>query len=248
MSDIAVTDEASIRTVRMNRPDKKNALTLAMYTAMAEAVEDASRNPSVRCLMIAGAPGAFCAGNDIVDFIAMTKSGALGEPIIRFLYALVRCPKPVVAAVTGNAVGIGATMCLHCDQVIAGTDARFATPFVALGLVPEFASSLVAPRLMGHARAFSLLVMGQPLGAEEARAAGIVNAVVAPDAADAEALKTARTIAALPAEAVVAARRLMRGSVEEIIRRIDEEADEFKVRLKSAEAQAAFAAFVNRKK
>ena len=201
MNDIAVSDEASIRTVRMNRPDKKNALTLAMYTAMAEAVEEASRNPSVRCVLIAGAPGAFCAGNDIADFIAMTGTGALGEPIIRFLHALARCDKPLVAAVDGDAIGIGATMCLHCDQVIAGTDAKFTTPFVALGLVPEFASSLVAPRLMGHARAFSLLVMGKPLDAEAAREAGLVTAVVAPEQADSAALTTAKAIAALPAEA-----------------------------------------------
>lgn len=248
MSDVAVSDEAFIRTVRMNRPDKKNALTLAMYTAMAEAFEDASGNPTVHCVRIAGAPGAFCAGNDIADFIAMARTGALGEPIIRFLYALVRCSKPVVAAVTGNAVGVGATLCLHCDQVIAGSDARFVTPFVALGLVPEAGSSLIAPRLMGHARAFAMLTMGQPLDAEAAREAGIVNKVVAPGEVDAEAMKTARAIAALPAEAVTASRRLMRGPVDEIIKRIDEEAEAFRVRLRSADAQAAFAAFMSRKK
>lgn len=248
MSDIAVTDEASIRTVRMARPDKKNALTLPMYAAMAAALEDASTNAAVRCVMIAGVPGAFCAGNDIADFMEMTRTGALGEPIVRFLHALARCEKPLVAAVTGNAVGVGATMLLHCDQVIAGSDARLATPFVALGLVPEAASSLIAPRLMGHPRAFSMLVMGKALDAEEARDAGIVNAVVAPGDVEAEAMKAAQAIARLPAEAVVAARRLMRGSVEDIVRRIDEEVDAFRVRLKSEEARAAFAAFIGRKK
>ena len=248
MSEIAVTDEASIRTVRMARPDKKNALTLPMYAAMAAALEDASTNAAVRCVVIAGVPGAFCAGNDIADFMEMTRTGALGEPIVRFLHALARCEKPLVAAVTGNAVGVGATMLLHCDQVIAGSDARLATPFVALGLVPEAASSLIAPRLMGHARAFSLLVMGKALAAEEARDAGIVSAVVAPGEVEAEAMKAAQAIALLPAQSVVASRRLMRGPVEDIVRRIDEEADAFRVRLKSDEARAAFAAFIGRKK
>ena len=145
---------------------------------------------------------------------------------------------PLVAAVQGNAVGVGTTMLLHCDHVVAGSDARFSTPFVGLGLVPEAASSLLAPRLMGHARAFSLLVMGRPLDAEEAKAAGLVNTVVAPDAVEAEAMKAAREIAALPPQGVLAARRLMRGSPDEIVARIDEEAELFKTRLQSAEARS----------
>lgn len=246
---VIVTDDGPIRTVRMNRPEKKNALTMAMYAAMAEAIESAAQNPALRCLLIAGAPTAFCAGNDIGDFIKMaTGEGALGAPILRFLYALARCETPLVAAVQGNAVGVGTTMLLHCDHVVAADNARFATPFVGLGLLPEAASSLIAPRLMGQRRAFSLLVMGRPLSADEAKAAGLVNTVVAPDAVEAEAMKVAREIAALPPQGVLASRRLMRGNPDEIVARIDAEAELFKTRLQSAEARAAFEAFLARKK
>ncbi|MBS0535228.1 MAG: crotonase/enoyl-CoA hydratase family protein [Proteobacteria bacterium] len=248
MSEIIVSDEGSVRIIRMNRPEKKNALTLPMYTAMAEAIAGAGKSDAVRCLMLAGTPTAFCAGNDIGDFIAMAQSGALGQPILDFLYTLVRSDKPVVAAVNGNAVGVGTTMLLHCDYVVAGTGARLSTPFVGLGLVPEAASSLVAPRLMGQARAFALLVMGQPLSAAEAKEAGIVNALCDPNDADATALAAAQRIAALPPQGVLMSRRLMRGAPDEIIKRIDEEAETFKARLKSPEAQAAFMAFMTRKK
>jgi enoyl-CoA hydratase/carnithine racemase len=248
MSDVIITDEGSVRVIRMNRPEKKNALTLPMYTAMAEAISSAGQADRVRCLMLAGTPAAFCAGNDIGDFIAMAQSGALGQPILDFLYALVRSDKPVVAAVNGNAVGVGTTMLLHCDYVVAGTDAKLSTPFVGLGLVPEAASSLVAPRLMGQARAFALLVMGQPLSAADAKDAGIVNGLCDPAETDATALAAAQRIAALPAQGVLMSRRLMRGAPDEIIKRIDEEAEAFKARLKSPEAQAAFMAFMSRKK
>jgi len=146
---VTVTDEGPVRTVRMNRPEKKNALTLVMYDAMAAAIEDAGANPALHCLLIAGAPTAFCAGNDIGEFLKAASGGAgLGEPSMRFLYALARCEMPLVAAVQGNAVGVGTTMLLHCDHVVAADNARFATPFVGLGLVPEAASSLIAPRLI----------------------------------------------------------------------------------------------------
>ena len=246
---VIITDDGPVRTVRMNRPEKKNALTMAMYDAMAGGIESAAQNPALRCLLIAGAPTAFCAGNDIGDFLKMaTTSGALGTPILRFLYALARCETPLVAAVQGNAVGIGTTLLMHCDHVVAASDARFATPFVGLGLVPEAGSSLIAPRLMGQARAFSLLVMGRPLAADEAKAAGLVNTIVAPEAVEAEAMQAARAIAALPPQGVLASRRLMRGKPDEIVARIDEEAELFKTRLQSAEARTAFEAFMMRKK
>ncbi|MDO8876088.1 MAG: crotonase/enoyl-CoA hydratase family protein [Pseudolabrys sp.] len=248
MSDILITDDGPIRTIRMNRLEKKNALTLAMYQAMAEAIGTAATTTAIRCLLIAGGPTAFCAGNDIGDFMKAAGSGALGAPILNFLYALARCEKPIVAAVNGNAVGVGTTMLLHCDYVVAGDAAKLSTPFVGLGLVPEAASSLIAPRLMGQARAFALLVMGQPLTADEAKAAGIVNAVAAAAETDAQALAAAERIAALPPQGVLESRRLMRGSPEEIVARIDEEAEAFKVRLQSPEAQAAFMAFMSRKR
>lgn len=244
-----IADDGPVRTIRMNRPEKKNALTMAMYDAMAEAIESAPKSPALRCLLIAGAPTVFCAGNDIGDFLkASGAGGALGAPILRFLHALAACQLPLVAAVQGNAVGVGTTMLMHCDHVVAGSEARFSTPFVSLGLVPEAASSLIAPRLMGHARAFALLVMGKPLNAEEAKAAGLVNTVVAPDALEAEAMKAANDIAALPPQALLASRRLMRGTPGEIANRIDDEAEAFKARLQSPEAQAAFMAFLARKK
>jgi enoyl-CoA hydratase/carnithine racemase len=248
MPDVFISNEGPVRKIRMNRPEKKNALTLAMYEAMANAIEDAGKADSVKCLIIAGTQDVFCAGNDLNDFIVMARSGSLGEPIVRFLHVLARCEKPIVAAVSGAAVGVGTTMLLHCDQVIASDSAVLLTPFVSLGLLPEAGSSLIAPRLMGHARAFSLLIMGKPLTAEEARSAGIVNAVVPAAELDGQALNVAREIAALPPESVIAARRLMRGSVEETIARIDEEVEAFKTRLASPEAQKALAAFLNRKR
>jgi enoyl-CoA hydratase/carnithine racemase len=248
MPDILVSDDGPVRSIRMNRPEKKNALTLAMYAAMAAAIEEANGRGETRCLLIAGHESGFCAGNDLADFIAMAEAGALGAPILRFLHALNRAQKPLVAAVAGNAVGVGTTMLMHCDHVVAADNARLSTPFVALGLLPEAGSSLIAPRLMGLARAFSLLVMGQPLSAAEAKEAGIVNTVVPLADLEATALAAARAIAALPAESVAIAKRLMRGDIAAIDARIDEEAAGFKERLGSAEAKAAFAAFFNRKR
>jgi len=248
MPDIIVADDGAIRTIRMNRPEKKNALTLAMYDAMAAAIEDAGARDDVACILLAGQAGGFCAGNDIVDFVEMTKTGALGAPILRFLHALNRADKPLVAAVAGRAVGVGTTMLLHCDHVVAAEDALLSTPFVALGLVPEAGSSLIAPRLMGHARAFELLVMGRALSAAAAKEAGIVNAVVAAAELESAALAAARTIAALPPHAVAASRRLMRGTLAQIDGQIDAEAEAFRKRLSSPEAKAAFAAFLNKKK
>ena len=248
MPDVVISNEGPVRKIRMNRPDKKNALTLAMYETMAAALEDAGTADAVRCILLAGAPDVFCAGNYLNDFVTMARSGGLGAPIILFLHALARCDKPMVAAVSGAAVGVGSTMLLHCDQVIAADNAVLMTPFVSLGLLPEAGSSLIAPRLMGHARAFSLLVMGKPLSAEEARSAGIVNVVVPSANLDAYAFNVAREIAALPPESVTTARRLMRGSVEDIVARIDEEAEAFKTRLASPEAQKALAAFLSRKR
>ena len=248
-TEVVVTDEGPIRVIRMNRPEKKNALTSAMYDAMAQAIETASGASPIRCILIAGAPGAFSAGNDLGDFMKAAMGGeGLGNAVLRFLYALARAERPLVAAVQGVAVGIGTTMMLHCDYAVAASDARFSTPFVALGLVPEAASSLLAPRLMGHRRAFELLVMGKPLSGEEAKACGLVNQVAPAAEVEAEAMKAAQAIAALPPEGVAISRRLMKGAPDDAMKRIDEEAAAFKQRLSSPEAREAFTAFFNRKK
>jgi enoyl-CoA hydratase/carnithine racemase len=246
---VIVKDEGAIRTIRMNRPDKKNALTAAMYAAMAEAIESAGGASPIRCILMMGAPGAFSAGNDLSDFMkAATGGEGLGNSVLRFLHSLARSERPLVAAVQGVAVGIGTTMMLHCDYAVAASDARFSTPFVALGLVPEAASSLIAPRLMGHRRAFELLVMGKPFNGEEAKAVGLVNQVAAAGEVEAEAMKAAQAIAALPPEGVAISRRLMKGAPDEIAKRIDEEAAQFKMRLGSPEARKALEAFLSRKK
>src|SRR5436305_1032767 len=244
-NQVLVSDDGAVRTIRMNRPDKKNALTAVMYDAMAEAIESAGAASGIGSILIAGAPGAFCAGNDLQDFLKAAMGGeGLGGAVIRFLYALARSERPLVAAVQGVAVGIGTTMVLHCDYAVAANDARFSTPFVALGLVPEAGSSLIAPRLMGYRRAFELLVMGKPFSGEEARAVGLINQVAPADQVEAEAMKAAQAIAALPLEGVAISRRLMKGTPDDIVQRIDEEAAAFGARLQSSEAREAFAALV----
>jgi len=248
---VTVTDEAAVRLIMLRRLEKKNAITQDMYRDLSAAIEDAQTNPQVRCLVLSGGPGVFTAGNDLEDFLKDGTSNA-GTPresnAIKFLHALAHNTKPLVAAVDGIAIGIGTTMLFHCDYVLASQGATFSTPFIHLGLVPEGASSLLAPRMMGHQRAFAMLVMGRALKAEEAKAAGFVNTVVASEALETEALKVAREIAALPAEAVAISRRLLKPSPAELTRRIDEESHLFGERMRSAEAIAAFKAFFARKK
>lgn len=244
---VAVTDDSAVRIIRMNRPEKKNALTLAMYTDMTRALREADQSDAVRCVMFAGAPGAFCAGNDIADFLKAAEGGR-DRRAFDFLKALALGQKPMVAAVAGVAIGIGTTMLLHCDHVVAGANAIFSTPFLKLALIPEAASTLLAPMRMGYARAFSLLMMGRPLSAEDARTAGLVNTVVDTAEVDDVALKAAQEIAALPPGALAVARRLMRGHRDAVIQQIEAESMHFEDLLKSDEARAAFQAFLARKK
>lgn len=245
---VLIVDEGGVRLIRMNRPEKKNALTSSMYEIMTRALREAATSEAIRCLVLAGAPGAFCAGADIGEFQEAAQSGGLRPKTVEFLHALARNDKPLVAAVGGLAVGIGTTMLLHCDYVVAGTNATFATPFSRLGLIPEAGSSLLAPRRMGHARAFALLVMARPLSAEAAKEAGLVNEIVDPAQVEPAALKAAQEIAALPAGAVATSRALLRGATEDVLKRIDTEVVHFRERLQSDEAPAAFAAFLSRKK
>lgn len=245
---VVVTDAGGVRTVRMNRPEKKNALTAAMYAAMTQALREADTSDAIRCVMIAGAPGAFCAGNDIADFLAAAMGGGHNTHATDFLRALALGRKPLVAAVGGIAVGIGTTMLFHCDHVLAADDATLSTPFLKLALIPEAASTLLAPRRMGYARAFSLLAMGRPLTSAEAKDAGIVNTVVEAGALDKTALQAAQEIAALPPGALATARDLLRGNTDEVTARIEAEVAQFAKLLQSDEARAAFQAFMARKK
>lgn len=244
---VAVTEDGGIRTIRMNRPEKKNALTLAMYGAMTEALEEAGKNGAVRCVMFVGTPDAFTAGNDLGDFMK-AATGGLDPRAHEFITALARMPKPMVAAVNGVAVGIGTTMLLHCDHVVAGTSAKLSTPFLKLGLIPEAASTMLAPMRMGYTRAFSLLAMGRPLSAEEAREAGLVNVVVEPAQVESVALAAAREIAALPPKALALARSLLRSNQPLILERMETESKHYKELLQSDEARTAFQAFFARKK
>jgi enoyl-CoA hydratase/carnithine racemase len=246
---IIVSDEGGVRAIRINRPDKKNALTLAMYDDMTDTLESASSNDTVRCVLFTGVPGAFSAGNDLADFLAAAEgTGQWSAQDLRFLPALVRCRKPMVAAVSGLAVGIGTTMLLHCDYVVVGTDVRLSTPFVRLGLIPEAASTLLAPRTIGQRRAFELLVMGHVFDAAQAKECGIANAVVAPQEIEAAGMEAAREIAALPPDAVAAARALMRNAGSELEARIALEGKILDERLRSPEAKAVLQAFFDRKR
>ena len=245
---VVVTDDGGVRVIRLNRPEKKNALTEVMYAEMTRALAEAASHEAIRCILLAGAPGAFCAGADIGEFVEAAQTGGLRPRTVEFLKGLAYNPKPLVAAVGGIAVGIGTTMLLHCDYVVAAAGATLAAPFTKLGLIPEAASSLLAPMRLGHVRAFALLVMGRPLSAEAAKAAGVVNDVVDAARVDDVAMQAAREIAALPVAAVTLSRALLRGEVDDIVTRIDKEAEYFKVRLQSNEARAAFAAFLSHKK
>ena len=249
MSDqVLVADAGAVRTIRLNRPEKKNALTQPMYEIMTRSLAEAAESDAIRAIVLAGAPGAFCAGADIGEFLESAQTGGLRPHTVDFLKALANNQTPLVAAVGGLAVGIGTTMLLHCDYVVAGSNATFATPFSRLGLIPEAGSSLLAPLRMGHARAFALLAMGRPLTAAAAKDAGMVNEVVDPAAVDEVAFKAAQDIAALPPGAIAVSRRLLRGELDDVVARIDTETELFRERLQSDEARAAFAAFLSRKK
>lgn len=248
---IIVSDEGATRTIVMRRPEKKNALTPEMFIAMSEAINSAQSNPDIRCLILTGRSGVFTAGDDVGDFVkeaTIKRKEAEPRSSHTFVRALVTNKKPIIAAVDGVAVGMGVTMVLHCDYVIASTTASFMSPLIQYGLVPEGASSLLLPRMAGHQRAFSLLVMGRPMSAEEAREAGFVNAVVPPGHAIIEAHKAAREISELPAEAVAMSRELLKLPTEDLLRRMDDEEHLFSQRIHAPSVVAAVNGFIQRKK
>jgi len=241
-----------VATIEIARPEKKNAITIAMYQAMADALVAAQADAAVRAVLITGQPGVFTSGNDIEDFMSRPPgqgSDAMDSPVFRFMRALLEIDKPVVAAVTGAAIGIGTTLLLHCDFVYVSDEARLAMPFVGLGLVPEFASSLVVPQLLGRVRAAEKLLLGDPFSAADAVECGIANAVLPA----AEVVNHARRIAerfnALPPGAVGETKRLLRRANESrLLETIQAEGEIFGRRLRSPEAQEAFSAFFAKRK
>lgn len=244
---VLTSAERGVLTVRINRPEKKNALTAAMYGALANALDKAAAHKDIKVTLILGVPGTFCAGNDIADFLQVSMSNAPGSnAVFDFLERIIMAAKPIVAGVDGVAVGVGTTLLMHCDHVVASEASVFRTPFVDLGIVPEAGSSLLGPRLMGHHRAFALLAMGEPLSAAEALAAGFVSHVVPSAELEQRAGAAAQALAAKPPEALEIARRLIRGDRTDVLHRMREEAKLFAERLKSEEARAAFMAFMNR--
>jgi enoyl-CoA hydratase/carnithine racemase len=235
----------------MRRPEKKNALTPAMFLEMSEAINSAQSNPVIRCLILTGRSGVFTAGDDVGDFVkeaSIKREEGRPRNSLLFVRSLITNKKPIIAAVDGVAVGMGVTMVLHCDYVIAGTTALFMSPFIQYGLVPEGASSLLLPRMAGHQHAFSLLVMGRPMSAEEAREAGFVNSVVPPGHAIIEAQKVAREICELPPEAVAISRKLLKLPTEDLLRRMGEEEHLFSERIHAPSVVAAVKGFMQRKK
>jgi enoyl-CoA hydratase/carnithine racemase len=237
-----------VATIEIARPEKKNALTVEMYQAMADALLDAEADATVRAVLITGQPGIFTSGNDLEDFMRRPRAGD-DSPVFQFMRALIDCNKPVVAAVTGAAIGIGTTMLLHCDFVYVADDARLAMPFTNLGLVPEFASSLVLPQLMGHRRAAEKLLLGDPFTGETAVECGIANAVLPADEVVAHARRVAERFNALPPGAVSETKRLLRGPQREaLLATVRSEALVFGKRLASPEAREAMQAFFEKRR
>ena len=249
---MTILSEAKDRILRIeiNRPEKKNALTIAMYSAMAEALEGATNDAGIRVVVIHGQPDVFSSGNDLLDFMQAPRDADFESlPVYRFMRALSGLPKPAVAAVRGPAVGIGTTLLLHCDLVYCGESAMFQMPFVNLALVPEFASSLLLPATAGYQRAAELLMLGDKFGAAKAREAGIVNEVVGDDAVLDRALAAAAALAEKPPQALAITKSLLKKATSDLVSaRMIEEGHHFHGRLTSPEALEAFSAFFQRRK
>jgi enoyl-CoA hydratase/carnithine racemase len=247
MSDILSHTEGGVCTLTLNRLQRKNSLTAAMYAALADALEQARDDAAVRVVVLQGHETVFSAGNDIGDFLA-TPPTSQDAPVFRFLRAISTFAKPLVASVCGPAVGIGTTLLLHCDLIYAGDNAAFSMPFVNLGLCPEAASSLLAPRLFGHARAAETLLLGEPFTAETALEWGLINRIVPPAQANALAQQQARKLAAKPMTSLLETKRLMKqGSGADVAQRMQEESLSFGRMLTEPAAKEAFTAFMQKR-
>jgi len=243
---IQIQVQDRVLTIRMNRPEKKNALTRQMYTSMTAALHQAEADAAVRTVLITGSADCFTAGNDLQDF----ANASPGEPAValEYLKTLAATRKPVLAAVAGPAVGIGTTMLLHCDLVYASSSARFQLPFVNLGLCPEAGSSLILPALMGHHRAAELLFFGEPFSADVARQLGIVNQVLSEQELLQSATAKAQQLAQKPPSALRATKALLKQNNRAIADAMDSESKQFAALLQGPEAKEAFAAFLERRK
>ncbi len=248
MSEILTHIDAGVMTVTFNRLDKKNSITSDMYAAMADAVAQAAADASVRVVLFQGHESIFSAGNDIGDFLNKPPS-TKESPVFRFLRGIATFEKPLLAAVAGPAVGIGTTMLFHCDLVYAGDNAAFSMPFVNLGLCPEAASSLLAPRMFGYHRAAEALLMGDPFFAEAAQEVGLVNRVVPPTEVNGYAQAQARKLAGKPLSSLIETKRLMKGGYQqEVLAKMDEEGASFGRMLREPAAREAFGAFMEKRK
>ena len=252
MTDILTHTEAGVTTLTLNRVEKKNSITAAMYSAMADALVQAEQDREVRAVVIQGHATVFSAGNDIGDFLnapPRVQDGNQETPVMRFLRGISTFPKPLVAAVCGPAVGIGTTMLFHCDLVYAGDNAMFSMPFVNLGLCPEAASSLLVPQMMGYHRAAEALLLGEPFMAEAALEVGLVNRIVPPTEANGIAQAQARKLAAKPISSLLETKRLMKkGQASLVAQQIAEESASFGRMLSEPAAREAFGAFMAKRK
>lgn len=248
MTDILNHTEAGVMTLTFNRVGKKNSLTAEMYSTLAQALIQAQSDPAVRVLVFQGHETVFSAGNDIADFLNHPPATA-DAPVFQFLRAVADFSKPMIAAVSGPAVGIGTTLLFHCDLVYAGDNAAFAMPFVNLGLCPEAASSLLAPQMFGYHRAAEALLLGEPFYAEAALEVGLVNRVVPPTEVNNVAQTAARKLAAKPLSALIETKRLMKlGLTARISAQMDAEAASFGRMLREPAAKEAFSAFLDKRK
>lgn len=246
-TDVEISKAGGIQTLRFTRSAKKNAITLAMYKAFADALIAGDSDDDVLVHVILGSGGVFSSGNDIGEFLTNAKGGELGADGARFIRQLPQVKKPLVAGIDGPAIGIGTTLIMHCDLVYATPASVFATPFLDLGLVPEAASSLTMTERMGVAWAFELLVLGEAFNAERALAARMINAVVPAAELEAKVMSVAARLAKKPPEAVQMSKKLMRGDLARVLAHTDTELLEFKRRLRTAEALEAFTAFLEKR-
>lgn len=249
MSQIEVERDGAVMRIAINRPEKKNALTADMYDALSEAVEAAERDADVRVLLLHGKGDAFTAGNDLQDFMQKPWKGQATPPAVRFIHAVAHASKPIVAAVHGLVVGVGTTILLHCDLVYASEETRFMMPFVNLGIVPEAASTVLLPLLIGRQRAAELFMLGAPLAAQRAYDIGLVNAVLPINKLLPTAAEAAQALAEKPAAALRATKDLMKRPYQaEVDRALREEVEVISQRLESAETREALAAFLEKRK